>query len=155
MTQCIHYEDNIFMVLDLLKHIERGLKLDIDEDYFGEKIVSDLLFAETGLQRLFLALKESTLQLDKDQYFRLLFKTMELFTSIGEQIVNSETGRSINFSGLVPRLKESIAVKKESMDEIKNLLNTDSDSEENADQISQEEMTFLMTDTEDNDEANR
>lgn len=143
------------MVLDLLKHIERGLKLDIDEDYFGEKIVSDLLFAETGLQRLFLALKESTLQLDKDQYFRLLFKTMELFTSIGEQIVNSETGRSINFSGLVPRLKESIAVKKESMDEIKNLLNTDSDSEENADQISQEEMTFLMTDTEDNDEANR
>ncbi len=148
MTQCINYEDNIFMFLDLLKHTERCLKLDIDEDYFGEKIVSDLLFAETGLNRLFLALKESTLQLDRDQYFRLLFKTMELFTSIGEQIVSSETGRSINFSGLVPRLKESIAVKKETMDEIKNLLNTDSDSEENADQISQEEMTFLMTDTE-------
>ena len=143
------------MFLDLLKHTERCLKLDIDEDYFGEKIVSDLLFAETGLHRLFLALKESTLQLDRDQYFRLLFKAMELFTSIGEQIVSSETGRSINFSGFIPRLKESITDKKDFMDEIKNLLSTDSDTEENADQISQEEMTFLMTDTESNHEENR
>ena len=148
MTQCIHYEDNIFMFLDLLKHIERGLKLDIDEDYFGEKTVSDILFAETGLHRLFLSLKESTLQLDRDQYFRLLFKTMELYTSIGEEIISTNIGRSINFSGFIPRLEESIADKKESMDEIKNLLSADSDTEENADQISQEEMTFLMTDTE-------
>ncbi len=149
MTQCIHYEDNIFMFLDLLKHLERSLKLDIDEEYFGEKIISDLLFAESGLHRLFLALKASTLQLDKDQYFRFLLKAMELFVALTEGIINESTGRSIDFSGFKQRLEEAARIQKEELENIRIQLISDTEEEEDTDQISQEEMLFLMSDTED------
>ena len=139
------------MLLDLLNHLDRSLRLDIDDDYYGEKIISDLLFTEEAIHRLFVSLSESTLQLDRDQYFRLLYQTMELFSDIGGRIIADETGRSINVSGFIPRLKESMASQQEYMEEIRNLLNTDIDTEGDADQISQEEMSFLMSDTENNE----
>ncbi len=146
MTQCIHYEENIFMFLDLLTHINRGLKLDIDEEYFGEKIISDLLFAESGLSRIFLSLKESTLQLDREQYFRFLFKAAERYISIGKKIIAEGNTLSIDFSGFTSRLKESILAQEKLINEIKDLLTSDTDLEETADQISQKEMSFLMAD---------
>ncbi len=151
MTQCIHYEDNIFMFLDLLKHIERGLKLDIDDDYYGEKIISDLLFAESGLHRLFMSLKESTLQLDRDHYFRLLFKAAELFDLLTKGIITKTTGRSIDFSGFISSLEGRSAVNREWMNEIQMLISSNSEEEEDSDQISQEEMLFLMSDSEESE----
>lgn len=148
MTQCIHYEDNIFMFLDLLKHIERGLKLDIDDDYYGEKIISDLLFVESGLHRLFMSLKESTLQLDRDHYFRLLYKAAELFGLVTRGIYTRTTGRSIDFSGFVSSLEEKSAVNKDLLNEIQILISSNNKDEEDTDQISQEEMLFLMSDSE-------
>ncbi len=153
MTQCIHYEDNIFMFLDLLKHIERGLKLDIDDDYYGEKIISDLLFAESGLHRLFISLKESTLQLDRDHYFRLLFKAAELFVLVTDGILTKTIGRSIDFSGFVSSREGKSAVNREWMNEIQILISSNNEDEEDSDQISQEEMLFLMSDSEESEKS--
>ena len=98
MTQYIHYEANISMLNDMLKHIQRSLKIDIDNDYFLEKIKSDILFAESKLAAIYESLKDSTLQLDKAQYFRHLYKTKSLFIKIAESILNDNIGRSLNFN---------------------------------------------------------
>jgi len=144
MTQYIHYEANIFMLNDLLKHIQRSLKIDIDNDLFIDKIKSDLLFAESNLANLYLSLKESTLQLDKNQYLRHLSKAKNIFIDIAESIINNTSGRSLDFSNFTERLKEALYEQKFENNDITDILTKSNDTDLSKDQISQEELHFLM-----------
>lgn len=152
MTQYIHYEANIFMLNDLLRHIQRSLKLDIDNDYFLEKIKSDILFSESKLSDLYQSLKDSTLQLDKDQYLRHLYKSKNIFIEIAESIINNNTGRSLDFSDFFPRLKEAVYEQKYEYTDISDILSKSKDDNPGSNQISQEELLFLMSSEEEPEE---
>ena len=149
MTQYIHYEANIFMLNDMLKHLQRMLKIDIDNDYFLEKIKSDILFADGKLAVLYDSLKDSTLQLDKAQYFRHLYKTKSLFLEIAESILNNNAGRSLNFTDFTDRLKTAALEQQFEYDDIRKILAKTDVDELDSDQISQEELMFLMSNDED------
>ncbi len=148
MTQYIHYEANIFMLNDLLRHIQRNLKIDIDNDYFLEKIKSDILFAESKLAILYESLKDSTLQLDKAQYFRHLYKTKSLFLEITQGIIDKSTGRSLDFNDFTDRLKDALLEQQFEYDDISKILDKTNAEELDTDQISQEELMFLMSNDE-------
>jgi hypothetical protein len=149
MTQYIHYEANISMLNDMLKHIQRSLKIDIDNDYFLEKIKSDILFAESKLAAIYESLKDSTLQLDKAQYFRHLYKTKSFFIEIAESILNDNIGRSLDFSDFNSRLRDAVLEQQFEYDDIGNILAATDADEIDKDQISQEELMFLMSNDED------
>lgn len=149
MTQYIHYEANIFMLNDMLKHIQKILKIDIDNDYFLEKIKSDILFADGKLAALYESLKDSTLQLDKAQYFRHLYKTKNLFLEITESILSNSTGRSLDFTDFHIKLKTVVLEQQFEYDEIRKILEKTDEDELDSDQISQEELMFLMLNDED------
>lgn len=155
MTQYIHYEANIFMLNDLLRHIQRSLKIDIDNDYFLEKIKSDLLFSESKLTDLYESLKDSTLQLDKDQYLRHLYKSKNLFIEIAESILKNSAGRSLDFSDFAPRLKEAIYEQQYEYNDISDILSNNNEQEPGSDQISQEELMFLMSSEEEPEEESK
>ncbi len=148
MTQYIHYEANIFMLNDLLRHIQRSLKIDIDNDVFLDKIKSDLLFTESKLSDIYISLKNSTLQLDKFQYLRHLYKTKNIFIEITESIINSTLGRSLDFSDFSERLKEALYQQKNENNDINDILTMSNDTDFSKDQISQEELLFLMSSNE-------
>ncbi len=152
MTQYIHYEANIFMLNDLLRHIQRSLKIDIDNDYFLEKIKSDLLFSESKLANLYKSLKGSTLQLDKDQYLRHLYKSKNLFIEIVESILNNSSGRSLDFSDFFPRLKEAVYEQQYEYNDIGDMLSQNNDEGSGSDQISQAALMFLMFREDDTEE---
>ncbi|MCF6334885.1 MAG: hypothetical protein L3J12_04005 [Spirochaetales bacterium] len=145
MTQYIHYEENIFMLNDLLRHIERSLKIDIDSNVFLEKIKSDLIFAEGKLSSLYEALKDSTLQLDKIQYFRHLYKTKSLFLRITDSILNKSIGRSLDFSDFLERLREAEKEQEFEQNDIESYLAKTDNSDMDTNLISQEELMFLMS----------
>lgn len=149
MTQYIHYEANIFMLNDMLKHLKKILKIDIDNDYFLEKIKSDILFADGKLADLYESLKDSTLQLDKAQYFRHLYKTKSLFLEIIESILSNSTGRSLDFTDFHDRLKAAVLEQQFEYDDIRKILAKTDEDEPDSDQISQEELMFLMSNDED------
>ncbi len=145
MTQYIHYEENIFMINDLLRHIQRSLKIDIDSNFFLEKIKSDLIFAESKLSSLYEALKDSTLQLDKVKYYRHLYKTKSLFLDITGSILNKNTGRSLDFSDFIERLHEAEKEQEYEQNDIGNFLAKTDNSDLDTNLISQEELMFLMS----------
>jgi hypothetical protein len=153
MTQYIHYEENIFMLNDMLRHIERSLKIDVDNDYFLEKIKSDLLFSESKLANLYESLIDSTLKLDKEQYLRHLYKTKNLFIEIAESLLNNTSGRSLDFTDFKPRLKEAVLEQQFENNNIGDILNKDNEDMPDTDQISQEELMFLMLPDEENEES--
>ncbi|MCK5674019.1 MAG: hypothetical protein KAH95_11620 [Spirochaetales bacterium] len=140
------------MINDLLRHIQRNLKIDIDNDYFLDKIKSDLLFSENKLTNLYESLKDSTLQLDKDQYLRHLYKSKNLFIEIVENILNNSTGRSLDFSDFLPRLKEAVYEQQYEYNDIGDILSNNSEDGPGSDQISQEELMFLMSSEEEPEE---
>ena len=152
MTQYIHYEANIFMLNDLLRHIQRSLKIDIDNDHFLEKIKSDILFTESKLTDLYESLKNSTLQLDKEQYLRHLYKSKNLFIEIAESIINNNAGRSLDFSDFTPRLKEAVYEQQYEFNDISDILSNNKEESPGSDQISQEELMFLMSNEEESEE---
>jgi len=152
MTQYIHYEANIFMLNDLLRHIKRSLMTDIDNNYYLEKVKSDLLFSESKLSTLFNELKDSTLQLEKDQYLRHLYKTKNIFIELVEGIINNSTGRSLDFGDFLPRLKEAVYEQQYEYNEIEDILSKNNEDLRDSDQISQEELMFLMSNEEESEE---
>ena len=139
------------MLNDLLRHLQRSLKIDIDNDYFLEKIKSDLLFTESKLAVLYESLKDSTLQLDKAQYFRHLYKTKSLFLEIAESILNDSTGRSLDFTDFNDRLKAAVLEQQFEYDDIRKILAKTDVDELDSNQISQEELMFLMSNDEETD----
>lgn len=151
MTQYIHYEANIFMLNDLLRHIQRSLKIDIDNELFLDKIKSDLLFAESKLADLYISLKESTLQLDKYQYLRHLYKAKNIFIDIVESILNSTSGRSLDFSEFTDKLKDALYEQKFENNDIDDILTRSNNTDMSKDQISQEELFFLMSGNEESE----
>ena len=152
MTQYIHYEENIFMLNDLLRHMQRILKIDIDSNYFLEKIKSDLIFAEEKLSSLYEALKDSTLQLDKVRYFRHLYKTKSLFLEITSSILNNNTGKSLDFSDFHERLHEAEREQEFEQNDIGNYLAKTDNNDLDTNLISQEELMFLMSGSLSNEE---
>ena len=139
------------MLNDLLRHLQRSLKIDIDNDYFLEKIKSDLLFTESKLAVLYESLKDSTLQLDKAQYFRHLYKTKSLFLEIADSILNDSTGRSLDFTDFNDRLKAAVLEQQFEYDDIRKILAKTDVDELDSNQISQEELMFLMSNDEETD----
>jgi hypothetical protein len=118
---------------------------DIDNNYYLEKVKSDLLFSESKLSLLFNALKDSTLQLEKDQYLRHLYKTKNIFIELAESIINNSSGRSLDFSDFIPRLKEAVYEQQYEYNEIGDILSGNNEDSRASDQISQEELMFLMS----------
>jgi hypothetical protein len=118
---------------------------DIYNNYYLEKVKSDLLFSESKLSLLFNALKDSTLQLEKDQYLRHLYKTKNIFIELAESIINNSSGRSLDFSDFIPRLKEAVYEQQYEYNEIGDILSGNNEDSRASDQISQEELMFLMS----------
>ncbi len=140
------------MLNDLLRHIKRSLMTDIDNNYYLEKVKSDLLFSESKLSTLFNELKDSTLQLEKDQYLRHLYKTKNIFIELVEGIINNSTGRSLDFGDFLPRLKEAVYEQQYEYNEIEDILSKNNEDLRDSDQISQEELMFLMSNEEESEE---
>ena len=59
MSVKVHYEDNLFFLHSILRTLESGLRLDIDPEYFKDKILEDIFFIDASLMRTFSALKEN------------------------------------------------------------------------------------------------
>jgi hypothetical protein len=57
MTTKIHYDDNIFYLDSMVKTVKSGLSLDIDPEYFIDKVIEDILFLDSALLRTFASLK--------------------------------------------------------------------------------------------------
>lgn len=125
---------------------------DIDNNYYLEKVKSDLLFSESKLSTLFNELKDSTLQLEKDQYLRHLYKTKNIFIELVEGIINNSTGRSLDFGDFLPRLKEAVYEQQYEYNEIEDILSKNNEDLRDSDQISQEELMFLMSNEEESEE---
>ncbi len=53
MLHTIIFQDNLFQLTRMLDVIKDGMNLDLSRDIFGERIISDILFFDSALHKLF------------------------------------------------------------------------------------------------------
>jgi hypothetical protein len=146
MGQWIHYEADIFFLVDSIHLLKRNLSLEVDAAYFAEKVISDIKFIDQQLTGLFKSIQSSTYLLDRNRYIRSLYKAKQAFAELMEAIATGTLGSQI---GLAPYAEEFRRLAAGQIDESGRLLSgdeADQDDDEMISKISQEEFKFLFMD---------
>ncbi|MDR2589316.1 MAG: hypothetical protein LBC67_07810 [Spirochaetales bacterium] len=87
MATKIHYEDNIFYAESLLKTVKNGLLLEIDPEYFRDRLKEDILFAGSILDCMYSSLKSNSRLIKKNDYFRGLLRAKRNLAALLDDII--------------------------------------------------------------------
>ena len=60
MLYNISFQDNIYILLRQIDTTNNGLKLDLDSNLFGQKVILDLVFFDKTIKRLFTEISKQT-----------------------------------------------------------------------------------------------
>ena len=156
MATRIHYGDNIYYIETFLKTIKNGLALEIDADYFCEKMLEDLLFIGSAMGRIYNSLKANTHLIKKADYSRSLLRAKRDFIALVDDILAKKLPLASELSSGFPKLKICRAEEARDVEEIRAFIETREqvDLAAESDLISREEFHFLLTSADDTDSKN-
>ncbi len=145
MTKKIHYDDNIFFLDTMIKTVKSGLSLDIDPEYFIDKVIEDLLFLDGTLLLIFSSLKGNLYLLKRAEYLRSLLRGEKNFLDLVDAILEKKIPFSEHLTPLFDKLRTLRAEHLQACQEMKRLL-TESREEPypGADVISPTEFHLLL-----------
>lgn len=122
MTRKIHYDDNIFFLDTMLKTLKSGMSLDIDPEYFIDKIIDDLFFTEGSLLRIFSSLEENVYLLKRAAYLRSLLRAERNFLELLDAILDKKLAFSEHLLPFFDKLQTLRAAHKSIAQQMKHLL---------------------------------
>lgn len=152
MTEKIHYDDNIFYLTALITTVSDGLKLSIDPDYFSEKILEDVFFIDSAIQKAYGSLRSNTHLIKRNAYLHSIMKLKKAFSRLVEEILSLEGPFSDRMSQVFPKLRRSAAAHLKDVREIREQLKDLDGPKLDSDLISYSELNYLMTPVEPDEE---
>ena len=146
MTTKIHYGDNIFYLESLLKTIKNGLSLEIDPEYFTERIATDILFMGSALSRIYSSLKANSYLIKKNEYLRSLLRAKRDYVDLLDYILGKKIPFASGLEHCFPKFSVSRAEQIRNIEEIKIMIETRHREEisQASDIISGEEFRILL-----------
>jgi hypothetical protein len=151
MTRRINYEDDIFCLALQVRCLQDTLKLEVDPEFFKERLMGDIAWIDVTIGRLYASLRESSLYVKRQEHLKELQKLKRAFSGALDALVEKRA----SFSEHLPeRLEELRAIRDaqvRDIEEIKALIAGRGAPEEEH-MVSAEELKFLMT-AEDEDET--
>lgn len=146
MSAKIHYQDNLYYLHSLIKTLESGMKLDIDGEYFTEKIVEDLLFIDASLMQVFSSLKDNAVLVGRLGYLRALRRTVNAFIALLESIA----AKALPFASSLTVYQEKIAStargQQRARAEIDAILDNPAEQNQHEELVSEQEFNGLLSD---------
>lgn len=149
MGQWIHYEADIFFLMDNIQFLRRNLALNVDAAYFADKIIDDISFLEQRLSSLHDSLVQSVYLLERNSYIRFLYKAQIAFAELLEKIAAGELGQQAGLNDQRDTFTESAKVMKKRASELQKSSTGQGSAQDRADQISREELRYLFIDPSD------
>lgn len=145
MAAMTNYEDNIFFLNTIVKTLRSGVTLDIDPDYFREKIVEDIFFVDSSLARIYSSLKENVHMIRRTEYLRDLMRAKKIFVDFLSEILDGEMAFSPHLDSYFSKLRAARSEHLADIQAIHNMLDEPEMAEpEEADTISKAEYQFLF-----------
>jgi hypothetical protein len=149
MASKVHYEDDLFFLHSILRTVEAGLRLDVDHEFFQDKILEDIFFIDATLMRLFSSLKENPYLINRITYLRSLRRTIVAFSDFLSQFVRGDLGFHAAADAYTERLTAAVHSHENVRREIDLILDQEDADEEPAALVSSEEYGFLLASDDD------
>ncbi|MDR1180075.1 MAG: hypothetical protein LBK44_06185 [Spirochaetales bacterium] len=147
MSTKIHYSDNIFYLQTLIKTVRNGLSLEIDPEYFQDRLLEDILFLNVSLNKIYASLKANAYLIRKGDYLRSLLRAKRDFAGILQNIVEKKLPGAECLMASLVKLKSCEEQQQRDIKEIRGVIENSraKGSGPESDVISEEEFRFLFT----------
>ena len=149
MLQKINYEDDAFYLLLMAKRLHDGLKLDIDPEHFLDKIIDDIFFIDEVIGELYNSLRQSSL-IHKPQYMRCIQRVKKILVDLIDDIIMRRVPMANYTDEFKENLTNIVEIHRRDVLEIRSFLSNFADeTAENEQIVSDKELRFLFTNSED------
>lgn len=149
MDRKIHFEDDIFYIVSFLKNLKDNLKLNIDKNFFLDKVVEDIFFVDSTIKKIYTILNQNKQMIHRFEHLHSLLRAKKQFIRLLDNILDEELVFAVHMSEFFQQFKNSKDELQNSVDEILKLLKTERDDSENENTISKEELHYLFMPDED------
>lgn len=152
MTEKIHYDDNIFFLTVMIRSLYDALRLNIDAEYFAEKIIEDSMFINTSIQKIYKTITENSSLINAPSYLHSVMKAKVVYGRLIEAILCTEGDFSIVFKAKSSQLQQIAVRHQNDVRTIKEKLSSIDSREVDKNIINHDELHILMSPIEENDE---
>lgn len=145
MKQKIHYENDIFYLKTYIRILSDALKLNIDSFIFAEKTLEDINFIENIIQKLYTSLQENPHLIRRNDHLLSVLEVKKYFITYIDSLTNNGNPYSNDLKQAFPKLRRLVANHTRDLTVIQSRLSTPETGDVDSEQISENEMSFLLT----------
>ena len=147
----IHYEEDTFLLKEMLRTLRRGCSISIDSSIFLEYTVNQLLFISKALKELYSTISEAN-HIKSPEHVRNLLRVSSSFRGLLDDLIHDRLKFSEFTRSYLEDFKSIDAEHIQEAARLKELLLSLSEEDETEDLVSEEEFMFLFKDDENGDE---
>jgi len=144
MVTKVNYDDNLFYVHSLIKGLRGGLQLELDVDYFRDKIVEDIFFIDRTLQQIYEALRVNSYLINRRDHLRELMRVKRGLADLLGAVLDGSLPWSASLSAFTDKLAGARDHHVRDITDIQGLMEGSAPVDEPQDVVSQDEYRFLF-----------
>jgi hypothetical protein len=146
MTKKINYEDDIFALSLLLRGVSDIVKLDIDADFFAERVDGDIRFIDSAMRRVFESISSGPFFLKRQDYLKDMLRLKNSFVDLLDSLAENRVAFAETLSRSTARYHDMGAVNQREISDIRSSLSESSGLEEEH-MVSEDEYKILLSPT--------
>ncbi len=146
MTRKINYEDDIFSLALQVRCLQDILRLEIDPEFFRERVLGDIAWADGMIGRVYQRLVTSPLFVKRQEHLREIQKLKRAFIDALEGLLAKRVPFAAHVADASERLRAIRDVHEKDIVDIREMLaGRGQGAPEEEHMVSAEEFKFLMT----------
>ena len=145
MAEIFHFENDLYYINEGLSALIQVFDIEVDEAYFFDKIIEDVLFYDSVIGKLSLQLKENPKTLNLDSTYRNLFLTQRRYLEMLEKFINEPESSHLPVGPFKERFRQIADLHEHDNASIQEMFEKPID-DDSPDLVSQEEYQFLFQD---------
>lgn len=155
MTARIHFEDNFFMLQSKIQFLKQAMSLDIDPEFFLERLMSDFFFVDSCLDSITEVVCDNSFLVKKQEYLRSLIHCKQEFVHLANGIAQGLYTFSAHCRTYQVRILDAIQRQDLSCHTIRREFLEGDDDEDREMGLSSDEYSRLLAPVETEDETTR
>lgn len=149
MPEKIHYDDNIFFIRSLIRTLHDAIRLNVDIEYFDDKILEDILFINASIQKIYDSLKKNSLLIHRNVYYHSIMKLKEAYVHFLDELHSTNGCFKNSFEHMRAKFKLISKNNLEDLQDIKDFISGTDAGKVESDTTSMNELHYLTSPIED------
>lgn len=146
----INYEDDVFLLQTMIKTLKTAIQLEVDAELFRDRMIEDIHFIHTTVQRLYRTLQENPHLMRRDEYLRSIMQTKVNFIEVLHACLDTDTPQYVHLAAYAGRVHSHRSEHLQDVEDIRSLLQrSDPADSHHEDVVSPEEFLSLLQRDED------